>query len=579
MKFDAIENEIEQAVQNRLRTNNYGIELEFLGFKKIGLPESVTQTVFDRMKSERQVLISLAENTGKSEAQKIQSAADADAAKTIANAQATATRIRAEGEAEAAKTLPIFEQNPDLAVFLLRIDAIKQSLNQRSTLFFDERMPPFDLFRNMPTNAPAIDHERRTRTSSSRARGAGGGGRRFAGAGRGAGQQLCDCQNRHGADGASRFSVRDFSRSARRKRPSFSVSAGRLAKDKGALLGPGLHWSFPYPIDEVGKIPITEIQKVTSTTGWYFTTPEQELSGEELPAGASLNPAIDGYAITADRNIVHTRATLNYHIEDPIAYIFNFASASNSIQNALNNALLFTAAKFNVDDILTRDVAGFQDAVLARVSDLTEQEHLGIVIDNCQVQSVAPRQLQDVFARVTEARQNQSKQINDANTYRDKKLLNAAAQASAITTGRRRQHELRQGHPGRRQSLHRFAAGIRNESESVRAAKSGRDDGAGADERAGQILPAGARRWPIARIEAGVEPRTAGAENGAANRRIRKSSIVNLYAGHITFEPSRTRARAGLRLRPRPRAFRRASLAGRSRRRLRPQRLHRGLAV
>ena len=47
LKFDAIENEIEQSVQNELRTNNYGIELEFLGFKKIGLPESVTQTVFD----------------------------------------------------------------------------------------------------------------------------------------------------------------------------------------------------------------------------------------------------------------------------------------------------------------------------------------------------------------------------------------------------------------------------------------------------------------------------------------------------------------------------------------------------
>ena len=158
------------------------------------------------------------------------------------------------------------------------------------------------------------------------------------------------------------------------------------------------------------------------------------MSGEELPAGQSLNPAIDGFAITADRNIVHTRATLNYHIEDPIAYIFNFASASNSIQNALNNALLFTAAKFNVDDILTRDVAGFQAAVLARVTDLTEQEHLGIVIDNCQVVSVAPRQLKDVFDRVTIARQNQSKQIYEAKTYRDKTLLNAAAQASAITT-------------------------------------------------------------------------------------------------------------------------------------------------
>jgi membrane protease subunit HflK len=211
-----------------------------------------------------------------------------------------------------------------------------------------------------------------------------------------------------------------------------------------ALLNAGLHWSFPYPIDDVVKIPITESQKVRSTTGWWFTTPEQELTGDDQTASGSLNPAVDGYVLTADRNIIHVRATIYYHIDDPIRAVFGFAGGtnagfnlagvSNAVQNALDNALLFTAAKFNVDDILTRDVAGFQDAVLARVGDLTEQAHLGIVIDNCQVQSVAPRQLQDVFARVTEARQNQSKQINEANAYRDKTLLNAAAQASAITT-------------------------------------------------------------------------------------------------------------------------------------------------
>jgi len=49
------------------------------------------------------------------------------------------------------------------------------------------------------------------------------------------------------------------------------------------LLNSGWHWSYPYPIDEVVKIPITEIQKVNSTVGWYATTAEQELSGEELP--------------------------------------------------------------------------------------------------------------------------------------------------------------------------------------------------------------------------------------------------------------------------------------------------------
>jgi modulator of FtsH protease HflC len=154
LKFDAIENEIKQQVQSELRTNDCGMEIVFLGIKKIGLPESVTETVFQRMTSERQILISKYQYEGEAEAQKIKAAADRQSAEMIADADATATRIRGEGEAEAAKTLPVFQQNPELENFLLRIDALKQSLNKRSTLIFDERTPPFDLFQNMPTNAP-----------------------------------------------------------------------------------------------------------------------------------------------------------------------------------------------------------------------------------------------------------------------------------------------------------------------------------------------------------------------------------------------------------------------------------------
>ena len=153
LKFDAIEREIQDAVQSELSTNDYGIRLEFLGFKRIGLPPSVSDAVFERMKSERQLQISTTENTGKRDAQIIESTADRQAAETLANANATAIRIRALGEAEAGSSLHEFEQNPDLAIFLWRIDALKQSLNQKSTLIFDERTPPFDLFRNLPTNS------------------------------------------------------------------------------------------------------------------------------------------------------------------------------------------------------------------------------------------------------------------------------------------------------------------------------------------------------------------------------------------------------------------------------------------
>src|SRR5471032_621161 len=74
LKFEAIEGEIKADVQSQLSTNNYGISLDFLGLKKIELPESVTATVFTRMTAERQQNISELENAGTREAMKIKAA-------------------------------------------------------------------------------------------------------------------------------------------------------------------------------------------------------------------------------------------------------------------------------------------------------------------------------------------------------------------------------------------------------------------------------------------------------------------------------------------------------------------------
>jgi len=152
LKFEAIEDEIKAAVQTQLASQNYGMSIEFLGLKRLGLPENVTQSVFDRMKSERTKYISEAQFKGEAEATKIRSAAERQAADVIANATAAATRIEGEGVAEAAKTLSVFQQNPDLAIFQLQLEALKSSLNQKATLIFDERTPPFSLFQNLPAN-------------------------------------------------------------------------------------------------------------------------------------------------------------------------------------------------------------------------------------------------------------------------------------------------------------------------------------------------------------------------------------------------------------------------------------------
>ncbi len=153
--FVAIENEILAVIRSQLQTNNFGLEIEFLGIKRLQLPESVSQSVFDRMTSERKVLADRSQYEGEAEAQRIHSDAERKAAEVLADAQGQATAIKGQGEAEAAKSLKVFQQNPDLASFIFRLSALEDSLKERSTLIFDQHTPPFDLFRGVSTNTPS----------------------------------------------------------------------------------------------------------------------------------------------------------------------------------------------------------------------------------------------------------------------------------------------------------------------------------------------------------------------------------------------------------------------------------------
>jgi modulator of FtsH protease HflC len=151
-KFEQIEQEMLTALRAQVKQNNYGLEIEFLGLKKLGLPESGTQAVFDEMTKERAVLTSQAEGDGLREASKIKVEADRKAAETLSDANSKALQIKARGEAQAAESLKTFQQNPELAKFLFRLNALELSLKDRSILVFDQTTPPFDLFRGASTN-------------------------------------------------------------------------------------------------------------------------------------------------------------------------------------------------------------------------------------------------------------------------------------------------------------------------------------------------------------------------------------------------------------------------------------------
>jgi len=200
------------------------------------------------------------------------------------------------------------------------------------------------------------------------------------------------------------------------------------------LLGPGLHWAFPYPIDEVVPIPVGQIQTVVSTVGWYATTPVEEAAGTEPPPRPDLNPAADGYVLTEDGNILHVRATLHYHISDPLAYTFDFVNASSNVLGVLNNAIIYAAARSSVDDALLNN-AGFKEKVLARVNDQIDALKLGITLDPSDVTVIPPRYVKTDFDAVLAAGEDKGKTILSAQGYAETVVRQAQARANSLVSG------------------------------------------------------------------------------------------------------------------------------------------------
>ncbi len=199
------------------------------------------------------------------------------------------------------------------------------------------------------------------------------------------------------------------------------------------LLGPGLHWSFPSPIDEVVRIPIGEVQSVRSTAGWYQVTPEEETSGHENPPNMTLNPAVDGYTLTSDGNIIHVRATLLYRITEPLKYVLSFVNASKVVQNALDNSLFYASSFFDVTQATRLNRTGVRDLIKQRVTDLIQQHDLGITVERCDVQDIIPpRQTKQVFEQFSTADVERRQTNEAAQAYSARILSTAQGEAAAI---------------------------------------------------------------------------------------------------------------------------------------------------
>lgn len=149
IKLEQIEAEMSDKVKAHA-AQEYGIEVQAVGIRRLGISELVTKDVFERMKNDRNRLTEKIIADGNAEATKIRKDAESKRKELLAIVEAQAKAIRGSGDAEAARYYKMLEDNKELAIFLRDIEALRKILSQKSTIVLGAETEPIGLLRKAP---------------------------------------------------------------------------------------------------------------------------------------------------------------------------------------------------------------------------------------------------------------------------------------------------------------------------------------------------------------------------------------------------------------------------------------------
>lgn len=141
---------IMQGVQQRLidDAKTFGIEIVDVRIKRVDFPASVADSVYQRMKSERQQVANELRSTGGAEGEKIRADADRQRDVLVAEAYRDAQKIKGEGDAKAsALYAEAFGRDAQFAQFYRSLDAYKASFNKKSDVMVVD--PSSEFFKAM----------------------------------------------------------------------------------------------------------------------------------------------------------------------------------------------------------------------------------------------------------------------------------------------------------------------------------------------------------------------------------------------------------------------------------------------
>ncbi len=211
------------------------------------------------------------------------------------------------------------------------------------------------------------------------------------------------------------------------------------------------YFAWPKPIDRKVRINVSEKRKFEELHFWYKEQPQTVTSDPSqrptVDENQPLRSGDGGYCLSADQNIIHTKWSVVYNIEDSFEYHTGFYRGpsidrqrqENHVESAirliLRDAIVREVARMKVDTILSDAEDQLRTNVRRRVRRKLATMDLGLDSQAIEVyleQKTVPLATSKAFSEVVNATSQRSTTMNEARSYATEKAEEAKSEARQI---------------------------------------------------------------------------------------------------------------------------------------------------
>jgi HflK protein len=203
---------------------------------------------------------------------------------------------------------------------------------------------------------------------------------------------------------------------------------------------PGLHYTFPWPIDRLTRIQAKKIQTIEIGYRSSAARPGSEPAAYEWNvqhrSGRFQARPEESLMLAGDQNMMEVNAVVHYRLAKPDEFLLHQVDGESTVRAAPAGALAVVATTTSLDDILTTARKLVESRVKRELQARLDRYRAGVEVEHLQLLDVHPSvEVVDAFREVSGAYEEKNRMINEAEGYRNEQIAVARGNARALIAG------------------------------------------------------------------------------------------------------------------------------------------------